>query len=197
MAQETIYLLLGALIALTASAITTALIYLLHARNEERKRMWEHQIRQAEVLRAEERALFLKRLDQIEDMATRVYLWAAGLTLKLEDILSVQAWDTPPVQKVIAPLMENSHLLALAETLEDAELEDCLAEYSECIADLIAGLHAIPGDPSPETVDGVMELSTGLREPYTKIIKRIDSLRLNHAPSLRAGTIPSDLSGDA
>ena len=194
MALDTFNLILGALIALTASAVTTALIYLLQARNEERKRLWEQQIQQADALREEERLLFQKRLEQIEDITTRVYLWAAGLSLKLEDILTVEAWESAPVQKVIAPLMENAHLTALANTLEDGELEECLAEYSDRIADLIAGLHSIPDDPSPETVDGVMELTAGLREPYTKILKRLDELRLNQPVRLRTHTIHQDIS---
>jgi hypothetical protein len=193
MALDTFNLILGALIALTASAVTTALIYLLQARNEERKRTWERQIQQADALREEERLLIRKRLEQIEDITTRVYLWAAGLSFKLEDILTVEAWEGASVQKVIAPLMENAHLLALANTLEDGELEDCLAEYSDRIADLIAGLHTIPDDPTPETVDGVLELTTGLREPYTKVLKRLDELRLNRPAYLESHTIHQDI----
>ncbi len=192
MTLETFNLILGALIALTASGLTTALIYLLHMRSEERKRQWELQVRQADERRQEERELFLRRLGQIEELATRVYLWAAGLSLKLDDILSVEAWNAPPVQKVIAPLMENAHLMALAEALEDEALEECLMEYSDRIADLVAGLHSIPGDPSPETVDGVMELTAGLRGPYTRVIKRVDELRLSRPHAIHPASIQPD-----
>jgi hypothetical protein len=193
MTLDTFNLILGALIALTASALTTALLYLLHMRSEERKRQWERQVRLADEGRQEERELYLKRLGQIEELATRVYLWAAGLSLKLDDILSVENWNTPPVQKVIAPLMENAHLMALAETLEDEELEERLVEYSDRIADLIAGLHSIPGDPSPETVDGVMELTAGLRGPYTRVIKRVDELRLLRPHAIQPGDLRPDV----
>lgn len=185
MLPEIVFLILGALIGAGASAAVIAMTSRLQAEREERLQIWEQQREREAALRAEGQAILFKRLDSIETLATQVFIWAAQLVYKLDDILSREGWADQNVKDVISPLMENAHLLAIAEALHDPPLEECLSEYSDRIADLVDGLLSITTDPSPETVNRVMELSAGLREPYARILRRLDELKVEGLEGVR------------
>jgi hypothetical protein len=111
--MDVINILLGAVIALVSSVITTNIVIRYQRIDAERKRKWEIEDR----THLEKRQIILKRIDQIEEFAVNLAKAALEIQFRIQKIHERKRLENSDYSKV-GPFFENGLVLGLIMSLD-------------------------------------------------------------------------------
>jgi len=111
--MEALNIILGAVIALVSSVITTIIVTRYQRIDAERKRKWEIEDR----THLEKRQIILKRIDQIEEFAVNLAKAALEIQFRIQKIHDRKRLENSDYSKV-GPFFENGLVLGLIMSLD-------------------------------------------------------------------------------
>jgi len=181
MDSSTYGLIMGGVIALVSSVLTSIVNFMFQNLDSNKKRKWELE----DIKREKSQRIVLDRIDRIELWATEAMKWVSMQPQQIEKILDN---DTPSLTALVEgfrPLLDTIYLNAFSpEILNDNKLTESTKIFDESFTQVfletqkIAVAYRNHGLDRTSAVSKIIGLCSDCGESYGSLIKCIDELRI-------------------